>query len=202
MSVTGINTDAAPCTQKAWILMCEKGQFTVNEIATALGVSSSNIFQLKNRLIKLSAIELIGTKPGKKNGVKNLYKVTAKSDAVSFGSGQGERPKNKKVKCGTIRQQVWNTLRMHSKVDIKLLIITTTGHEVSLRQYLNQLLKAGYLKRVNQINRRIKGSCFKYRLIRDTGRLHPTQRKDGLWDQNTQTFYPFNPSSNKGNANE
>ncbi|MGB0893251.1 MAG: winged helix-turn-helix domain-containing protein [Parashewanella sp.] len=176
--------------------MCEKGEFTISEIAQTMGVSRSNIAQLKERLIKLNALQLI---EAKKRGAENLYKVTDKSSEISFGSGSGLRPENRTMRKGTLSQQIWNTFRMHGSVDKKLLKVTTTGSDSGLRSYVRCLVLAGYVKQVNQINRRKKGSCLKYKLIRDTGRSHPTKKPDGLWDQNTQTFYPFNKKQGASN---
>ena len=194
MSVTELKQRDKSCTQKAWALMCEKGQFTRRDIIDALDVAPIRIIQFTNRLETEGTIKV--TKRNGEGTAVNHYQVV-KQDAV-LGTGRAFQPRSS---TGTTCQQIWNTFRIHKVADSGLLLVTTSGKAKSNGCYVRMLYQAGYLRRLNRMGRRKKGESFKYRLIRNTGRLHPVRRPDGLWDQNTQTFYPFNkPSSNKGEA--
>ncbi len=194
MNMLGQKITAEPCTEDAWKAMCQKSQFTRSEIAKSLGVKQNIITQFTNRLLKQKAIELIGKNS---NGLtQNVYRVLSSTlDEKADIKFDSLRISGKK---GTVRQQIWNTLRINRKADKKLILSTTAATETGARRYLRILLDAGYIRQINKLGRREKGSCLMYRLVRDSGRLHPIEKPDGLWDQNTQTFYPFK----KGTSNE
>ncbi|WP_299494921.1 hypothetical protein [uncultured Shewanella sp.] len=92
----------------------------------------------------------------------------------------------------TDRQQVWNVLRIHTKANKRLIMTTTTVKSGLIYRYLLQLVKSGYLKPLNARKGRPRGQCIHYRLIRNSGRLAPQVRNNGVYDQNQQVFYPFN----------
>ncbi len=200
MNVSGQTKE--PSTMEAWRLMCEKRLFTRKDIAQALHIKMNTVTELTKRLENQQAICLV--KPSEKNR-GNLYEVVINEDDVILGTGNPQTERTpQKIKRGTIAQQIWNTLRRHTKTDKHLILATSSASESSIVAYLGKLHSAGYLRRTRTHHCKgegkgmRKGSCAQYSLIRNSGRLHPTQRKDGLWDQNTQTFYPFK----KGSTNE
>lgn len=115
-----------------------------------------------------------------KQGVANKHKLHVVKSA------------NQNSQLHTDRQQVWNVLRIHTKANKRLIMTTTSVKSGLIYRYLLQLVKAGYLKPLNTRKGRPRGQCIHYRLIRNSGRLAPQVRNNGVWDQNQQVFYPFN----------
>ena len=176
-------------THKAWQLMCEKRQFTRREIAQSLGVKTNLITELTKRLQNQSAIALISKQTGNKG---NLYQVIVTPDKVILGKGnpQTERAPQR-IKRNTVVQQVWNSIRINRHFNKGLILATSTAESSLITRYLGCLSKAGYIRALNSIKGSPRGTTLKYILIRDTGRFHPTERTQGMWDQNTNTYYPF-----------
>lgn len=176
-------------THQAWQLMCDKKQFTRQEIANQLGVKTNLITELTKRLQKQSVIELIKKQCGNKG---NLYQVIVNQDEAIIGIGrpQGKRAPQR-IKRNTVVQQVWNSVRINRHFNKGLILATSTAAPSLVTRYLGCLSKAGYIRTLNSIKGSPRGTSLNYVLIRDTGRLHPTERGDGMWDQNQLTFYPF-----------
>ncbi|MCX9564934.1 hypothetical protein IG518_20580, partial [Vibrio cholerae] len=89
-------------------------------------------------------------------------------------------------------QKLWNNMKIEQVFSIKSITSTLDIKESTANRFVKKLQKAGYLVRV--INgRRVASNEFnyRYRLIKDTGRLAPLSRRNGLWDLNEQKFYPF-----------
>jgi hypothetical protein len=176
-------------TNQAWQLMCDKQQFTRREIALALGVKTNLITELTKRLQKQAAIELIKIQVGNKG---NLYRVLINLDDVILGTGKPQTTRApQQIKRNTLVQQIWNSIRINRRFNKGLILATSTVAPSLVTRYLGCLSKAGYIRPLNSIKGSPRGTSLNYLLVRDSGRLHPTERKDGMWDQNTNTFYKF-----------
>ncbi|UCX05452.1 hypothetical protein [Shewanella glacialimarina] len=176
-------------THKAWKLMCEKHQFTRREIAQVLGVKTNLVTELTKRLQKQSAIKLMSKQSGNKG---NLYQVITQQDDVILGIGKPQAIRApQRIKRNTVVQQVWNSIRINRHFNKGLIQATSTAESSLITRYLGCLSKAGYIRALNSIKGSPRGTTLKYLLVRDTGRLHPTERTQGMWDQNTNTYYPF-----------
>ncbi len=196
MSVMGEKKPKAlQATDVAWRLMCNKGVFTSQQIADELEIARNRITNLTNRLLKQAVIEQVDTA-----GRNRKFRVCTNQDEVILGTGHAQQDRKPQVyKKSTGRQQIWNSIRINRKVDRKLIQVTTTNvSKNGISAYLKALADTGYLKPLNSIKGGAKSCCLRFMLMRDSGRFNPIVRKNGVWDQNTQTFYPFN----KGTSNE
>lgn len=180
---------------QAWLLMCDKQQFTRREIADALAVNPNLITKLTQRLQKQSAIGLLTSKSGNSG---NVYQVLVAQDAVILGAGRPQTPRAPQVKTGTVVQQIWNSIRINRQFTKNLILATSTAPAAKVSSYVGCLVKAGYVRVLNSRKGNPRQTCLRYMLVRDTGRLHPTERPDGMWDPNTQTFYPYLVKSLRG----
>lgn len=182
---------------QAWLLMCDKNQFTRREIADALGVNYNLIIGLTRALQKQAAIEVLEQRTGKQG---HIYRVIVKHDAptVSIGRPQGQRAL-RRAKHATSSQQIWNSIRINNHFTKHLIMATTTVSPSWIAHYLAHLTKAGYIRVLNSLKDSPRGTCLRYMLVRNSGRLCPTERPDGMWDHNSQTFYPFQVKSLRRN---
>ncbi|WP_299001692.1 hypothetical protein [uncultured Shewanella sp.] len=118
--------------------------------------------------------------------------LTAKQGVANKHKLHVVKPAQQNSQLHTDRQQVWNVLRIHNKANKRLIMTTTSVKSGLIYRYLTQLVKSGYLKALNPRKGRPRGQCIHYRLIRNSGRLAPQVRNNGVYDQNQQVFYPFN----------
>jgi hypothetical protein len=94
-------------------------------------------------------------------------------------------------KTGTAR--LWAAMRILRQFSApELAAICEMAHINTARSYLSRLCGAGFLRVVDAPHRRA-GTCWTYRLIRNTGPVAPSQsgRRHVLIDHNTNTEYSY-----------
>lgn len=70
----------------------------------------------------------------------------------------------------SMRQRIWTAIRVLKQFDLPMLLISAEATEKSTVAYLNQLVRAGFLERVDH-----PGDAHRrYRIVLDTGPNHPS----------------------------
>lgn len=175
----------------AWEHIATNDKFTVNDIANVLaepadkGREIVKEFEQRGFIRQVSGI-----------GVAGRPKVYSRIEGHSPVLGRGHCQDGRYVRYRghkTKRQKMWNSMKMHrvfTRVDLIMTAEVTDSHA---KDYLSALHKAGYVRFVVKVKagQKSKGQMSRYCLLRDTGHLAPIIRKDGVWDQNEQRFYPF-----------
>ncbi|SHO56074.1 hypothetical protein [Vibrio quintilis] len=121
------------------------------------------------------------------------YQVSTDEPPV-WGKSPGGKIKIRSKK--TNRQKLWNNMKISKKFTVSDLLSTLEIGENTARNYLTYLVKGGYVIEKSRAPNKKRlspssGKEIEWFLIKDTGRLAPIVRHDGLWDQNEQKFYPF-----------
>lgn len=70
----------------------------------------------------------------------------------------------------SMRQRIWTAVRVLRVFDLPMLLIAAESTKRKTMQYLNELVRAGYLERIDQPGDEHR----KYRVILDTGPHHPS----------------------------
>ena len=70
----------------------------------------------------------------------------------------------------SMRQRIWTAIRVLKVFDLPMLLIAAESAKGNTMQYLNQLVRAGFLERIDQPGDEHR----KYRIILDTGPHHPS----------------------------
>ena len=173
---------------QAWRLMCSRQTFTCREIAQLLNTKTNKIVGFTRTLIRNQAIEIFDRRD-KRQGV--LYRVCIEPESLTLPLPKARRKERRKM-LGTRSQQIWNAIRIHKGFTMELLQTTTSSASESLiNNYVWHLEQCGFIRKQGRYTNLAGRSCFKYRLIKDIGRLYPTTQRQGMWDQNSKTFYPF-----------
>ena len=183
----------SPVTQgsirhQAWGLMCSRQTFCCKEIAQILNINTHKIVGFTRTLVRNQAIEVVD-KRNKYQGT--LYRVCIARSALKLPLPMAHRRKERRVKNGTRSQQIWNTIRIHRTFNVELLQTTTDASLALIHSYLWHLEQSGVIRKQGRFLNPNGYSCVKYILVKDLGRLYPTTQPKGVWDQNSQTFYPF-----------
>jgi predicted ArsR family transcriptional regulator len=179
----------------AWQYIKSHAQFTVPELASAIGMDLEQCRTSVNQWRKQGYIRHIGG-PGVPGRPKRFARVDGSGEPrVGKGNNEGMPLRNQRSKTG--RQKMWNSMKISRSFTASDLTLTGGICRKSADEFIRKLLDAGYLSAVHRVdtsksNREIQGQISSYRLIRDTGRLAPMVRKQGCWDQNQQRLYPFN----------
>lgn len=168
--------------------MCDKQHFTRRDIAEELGLSPNLVTKLTQRLHRQAAIGVVRDATG---GKGQVYQVLVAADAVILGAGKPQTPRSPQVKTATVVQQIWNAIRINRQFTKRLILATSSASSAKVSSYVGCLVKAGYVRVLNSRKGNARTTCLRYLLVKDSGRLHPTERRDGLWDPNTQTFVPY-----------
>lgn len=172
---------------QAWGLMCGRKRFTCREIAQTLDVKTSKLVGLIKMLINREAIKII--KKGEKDR-GNTYRVVIGEADLNLKKALS-KPKRRRSVRGTQSQQVWNAIRIHRVFTMELLQTTTSASLSLINNYVWHLEQCGFIGRQKRFVNQAGYSCVRFRLLKDIGRLYPKVQKQGMWDQNTQQFYPF-----------
>jgi len=179
----------------AWQYITAHAQFTVPELASAIGMDLEQCRTSVNQWRKQGYIKHIGG-PGVPGRPKRFARVEGTGEPkVGKGNREGLPLRNQRSKTG--RQKMWNSMKISRSFTADDLTLTAGISRKSADEYIRKLLDAGYLSAVRRVdtrksNQEIKGLASSYRLIRDTGRMAPMVRKEGCWDQNQKQLYPFN----------
>jgi hypothetical protein len=179
---------------QAWGLMCGRQMFTCREIALLLNMKTNRIVGFTRTLIRNQAVEIFDRRD-KSQGV--LYRVCIEQGSLTLPPPKVRR-KERRKKGGTRSQQIWNAIRIHKGFTMELLQTTTCSTSLSLlNNYVWHLEQCGFIRRQGRYTNQAGYSCVKYRLINDIGRLYPRTQKQGMWDQNSNTFFPFKESGDE-----
>lgn len=189
-----IPTNSSSIRYQAWGLMCNRQTFSCKEIAQTLNIKTNKIVGFTRTLIRKRAIEVVDRR-NKYQGT--LYRVCIERYALQLHTPMAPRHKKRRIKKGTWSQQIWNTIRIHRVFNVELLQTTTNASLSLINNYLWHLEQAGFIRKKGRFVNQNGYFCFKYMLIKDLGRLYPTTQKQGMWDQNSQMFYPFKEPSDE-----
>lgn len=134
------------------------------------------------------------------SGDPRKYSVVPGTVPQLWTGGNGVVGRQKKK---TIRQKIWNSMKISRVFTVKSVCVTSGGTENGALSYIRKLKNAGYVEMLCQSDRaRVpiyqNRQVATFRLIRDTGRKAPIVRADGCFDPNDGVFYPFN----KGDEHE
>ncbi|QYK02770.1 hypothetical protein [Shewanella psychrotolerans] len=187
-------TNPSSIRHQAWGLMCSRQTFSCKEIAQTLNIKTNKVVGFTRSLIRKRAIEVID-KRNKYQGT--LYRVCIERQALQLQMPMAPKRKERRIKKGTRSQQIWNTIRIHRSFSVELLQTTTNASLSLINNYVWHLEQSGFIRKQGRFLNQSGYSCVKYMLIKDLGRLYPTTQKQGMWDQNTQTFYPFKERGNE-----
>lgn len=167
----------------AWLQMLLRDRFTAKQIADAQGINIRQCHTTLRTFVKRGLIHQVsGTG---KVGNPKIYQVVL-GEMPSFGSGRTLARIHKK----TGRQKLWNNMKIARKFTVADLLSTVSVAKTSAQEYVNKLLKAGYLE-VIRPKQYFPNSEPKYLLIRDTGRLSPQVLSEGCWDRNQEKLYQY-----------
>lgn len=175
----------------AWQHMAANERFTVNDIAAVIAESSEKGREIVKEFEKRGFIQHVAG-----IGVAGRPKVYACIEGRQPVLGRGHCGEGREVRSRsqkTKQQKMWNAMKMHKHFTRPDLLMTAEVADSHAKSYLSALHKAGYVRFLLKVKagQKSKGTLSRYTLQRDTGQLAPLVRKTGVWDQNQQTFYPF-----------
>ncbi|EGR1044235.1 hypothetical protein VCSRO12_0209 [Vibrio cholerae] len=177
------------CKGLIWEYLLSHSNSCASQVASALSVDKSYCQTILRWLLSQGCIEHIGG-TGHSNDPRRF---SAKADnPPPLPDIQKVRAKRKRKFSKGYEQKLWNNMKIEQVFSIKSITSTLDIKESTANRFVKKLQKAGYLVRVIN-SRRVASNEFnyRYRLIKDTGRLAPLSRRNGLWDLNEQKFYPF-----------
>lgn len=102
------------------------------------------------------------------------------------------------------RQRIWSAIRVLKRFDRKHAEMTSEQNRRSVEDYLNCLLRAGYIRRLHPANS-VVGTLAEYQVVRNTGRKAPIvrhgRREDirfrEVFDPNTGAVHDISPRSSR-----
>ncbi|MFM4867260.1 hypothetical protein [Aeromonas caviae] len=194
MVARSINTN----TEQVWLWMCQQESFDLLELIAQAPIKQANAYQLMRRWLAYGHLQCVCEKMrGRRVSFRgSRYQVTDPARAPQFGSGNrfNSPRKKRRIHRKTVQQKMWNTMKISRFFTLSDLAITSGVDDSGASTYTTFLIRAGYVRLVNKIERfKVKGDQNRYQLIRDTGRFAPMVRakQRGCWDQNEQHFYQF-----------
>lgn len=172
-------------------------EMALDDLDASLDIERRYIVNSSGRLIYAGLIE---------RAEKGVYKITdaglkqlASGEPIRSGK-TGQRNGVRRVRAGGLRQRLWNAMRAQNGAAFSLPDLLTialndgeeSAHTYSnANQYLRQLIKTGYLKKLNrrQPGTRPGSNGFQlYKLDRDSGDQAPVSRvrRKEVFDRNTR----------------
>ncbi|RLV58610.1 hypothetical protein D5018_16450 [Parashewanella curva] len=181
-------------TLQAWQAMTAKDTFTVSEIADQVAMPLEQCRTFINKMVKQGSVLKVGgigvhTRPF-------IYQIDPTNNP-RVGKGNYSQIKHQATK---VQQSIWNTIRIHERVDTALMLQTIPKANLkTINCYLRALELAGYLvrlradKNINNRQRKFSGrDQLRLKRVFNTGRYAPILRRGvGMWDQNLQKLFPF-----------
>lgn len=103
-----------------------------------------------------------------RTGLFQMAKIAAAQDAPPTMRAAKKLPK--RFTPRSMRQRIWTAIRVLKVFDLPMLLIAAEATEKSTVAYLAQLVRAGFLERLDQ-----QGEPHRrYRIVLDTGPHHPS----------------------------
>ena len=184
--------------EMVWAYATTHAHFTALEVANDIGMDIGHCREIIMLFLNRGYLRYL-TGSGVSGDPRKYSVVPGATPQIWLGGNGGiVRHRTK-----TIRQKIWNSMKISRVFTAKSVCVTSGGTEKAALTYIQKLKKAGYVEMLCQSDRaRVplyqNRQIATFRLIRDTGRKAPIARKDGCFDQNDGVFYPFN----KGVKNE
>lgn len=186
--------DDEKLNRKLWRYFQVNTPSTVVDAANSLAIDRRYCQKIVNFLLAQGCLSIVKGK-GTRYDPK-LYRVVPDNEPTWETDNEPIRRRKRRYKK-TTRQKLWNNMKIEQVFTAHSLISSINVSINSSNRFIRSLYKAGYLicvcngKKVKSSHRGTEKS--RYRLVRDTGRLAPIVRDNGVWDQNQQRFYKFNP---------
>lgn len=156
-------------TGRIWLAISKRQSFTAAQISEQTGISPKQVREALARWRKQGLIEQLGDQ---------------RSNKVFAFVSDIPQHEVKPYKRNT-RQQIWNSLKLLKKVDLKVLCMVTDSSPTNSRDYLNALERCGYVQGQRKHNNRSKHWVF----LKDTGRSAPSHIKGkGVYDKNLDSL--------------
>ncbi|ENM3953836.1 hypothetical protein ACT7T5_002713 [Vibrio cholerae] len=177
-------------SEMAWDYLVSNPDIESNQLAQAVSMEKEACRNALRAWVNKGLV----IRSGGKGTTKEPYRFRASEGAAPLFGGDARkgmhlRKRYKKTK----RQMLWNNMKIEKVFTAHSIVAAIQSAVPSAYSYIGSLMKAGYVQLVFN-GKKIKGQRtekHRYTLIRDTGRLAPIVRKDGIWDLNEQKFYPF-----------
>ena len=113
--------------------------------------------------------------------------------------------KGSKSKSPCQRQRVWTSMRVLKRFDVPTLMIAAQANERGTETFLNALMRAGYVNRVQRGHHKL-GTISVYQLVKATGPKAPTIYRGGqgaeLVDRNDGSRHDISPRRSEDSAVE
>lgn len=190
-----------PVAEPLWSALRERNEpVTVQDLRIQLGVRSTSVMLRLSRWEAAGFVRRDGLRPKKiTNGKTVAVIMTEEARAMSHpprvAPGGVEPARDLRG-----RQRIWSAIRVLKRFDRRTAELTSEQSRRNVEDYLNCLLRAGYVRRVRPANS-MRGQLAEYLLARNTGLKAPIVRhgvRNGaryreLCDPNTGEIHDISP---------
>lgn len=157
------------------------------EIALALKINRTQCQAVLRTMLKIELVTHVSGK-GTSNSPRR-FKVRKENEHLVRKVAVKKRTKRFSKSAS---QKLWNNIKIEQMFSVKSITASIDVSPQTAERFIKRLEKAGYVTRVINQHRKAKHRySYRYRLERDTGRIAPMSRTNGMWDQNEGVFYPF-----------
>lgn len=167
-------------SQRAWEWIRQQPDFTSDALAQNMDVSLYSAQIIISHLQDRMALNRtnLGVNPAVYQAVKGFTPHLPGKNTTA------PRP-------GCMRQKVWQAMRFLNDFTVGDLMATAECTRSTAERFICDLVRFEYvfISKPQQRNARMserKGSEVRYRMLKNTGRVYPIIRPDGLYDQNTK----------------
>jgi len=150
-------------------VMRELGQFTRYDVMRKLDVSRTHGQTMVNRLRRKGYVEEIGFTEGRLKKRLKVFQVTSKPIDLALPA----------------RQKIWNTLRICRAFTKPEVCAAADVSMALVSRYVNELIRWGYVRKVNNGRPGEVAGYARYRLLRNTGPDYPRVAPQTCSDPNT-----------------
>jgi predicted HTH transcriptional regulator len=176
------------CKAMVWRYIQKNPNSSASTVSLKLGIGKAYCQNIIRDLISIGCLHQTGGE-GKSNNPRLLSIVEGKQ--YRSHTSDSDLLRSRKFAKGN-HQKLWNNMKIEQSFTARSITASVDIKEATAHRFITQLLKAGYLERIINSRKVIKNRfSYRYRLIRDTGRLAPKLRKNGLWDMNEERFYSY-----------
>jgi hypothetical protein len=167
-------------SQRAWEWIRQQPDFTSGDLAQNMDVSLYSAQMIISHLQDKAALKRTNT------GVNPAVYQAVKDFEPHLPGKNTTAPR---PSC--MRQKVWQAMRFLNDFTVGDLMATAECTRSTAERFICDLVRFEYvfISKPQQKKARMserKGSEVRYRMLKNTGRLYPIIRPDGLYDQNTK----------------